>query len=65
MSDDKEPPVVDLHPSEWSKVDSPQPFLGANGAYVLIMFALGFPVSALATLLITGELPYWLQHLLQ
>ena len=65
MSDDKEPHFIDLHPSQWEKIDKPQPFFGENGSHFLILFLLGFPVSALATLLVTGEFPYWLRHLLQ
>lgn len=56
---------VDLDPSEWSRVGKREPILGPNGRHFLIIFLLGFPVSALAMLLVTGELPYWLRHFLQ
>lgn len=42
-----------------------EPILGPGGPYFVIMFFLGFPISALATLLVTGELPYWLRWMLQ
>lgn len=62
---DKEPPFIDLHPSQWESKVTPQPFLGENGKHALILFVLAFPISAIAGLLVTGELPYWLLPLLQ
>lgn len=58
-------PFLDLHPSEWSRDEKHEPVLGVNGLYFLIMFALGFPISIIAGLVVYGELPYFLQHLLQ
>lgn len=58
-------PVIDLHPSEWRHEKKREPIFGPSGGYFLLMFVLGFPVSALATVLVTGELPYWLQHFLE
>lgn len=67
MKPDKEelPKYIDLDPSEWASADKPEPFFGPAAWPVLIMFLAGFPISAAATLLVTGELPYWLQRLLQ
>jgi hypothetical protein len=56
--------LIDLHPSQWDRERHRQPFFGQSGRIFLILFLLAFPVSAAATLLVTGELPYWLQHLL-
>lgn len=63
--DDEFDKQFDLHPSEWHHEAKPEPFWGPEAKYVGIMFLLGFPISAFATLLVTGELPYWLRHLLQ
>lgn len=67
MKPDKDEPrkYVDLDPSEWTSADKREPFFGPAAWPVLIMFLAGFPISAAATLLVTGELPYWLQRLLQ
>lgn len=56
---------IDLDPSEWSREGKREPVFGPNGKHFLIIFLLGFPVSAVVTALITGELPYWLQPFLQ
>lgn len=65
MKDDDEPPFIDLHPSQWTHEKKREPFFGPAASHFFIMFLLGFPASALATLLVTGELPYYLQRLLQ
>ena len=56
---DKEPPIIDLHPSEWGKIDRRQPILGVNGKHFLLMFALAFPIGAIVTFIVTGYFPYW------
>lgn len=65
MNEDDKPPFIDLHESEWTREGKKEPFFGENGAQFLIMFLAGFPISALAALLVTGELPYYLRHFLQ
>lgn len=55
----------DLEETEYRVGDAPEPFWGPEAKYVGIMFLLGFPVSALAALLVTGEFPYWLRNLIQ
>lgn len=45
MDDDKEPPFIDLHPSQWERKDHPQPFFGESGKLVLAMFLLGVPIT--------------------
>lgn len=67
MKDDdpKPPKYIDLDESEWTSADKPEPFFGPAAWPVLIMFLAGFPISAAATLLVTGELPYYLQQLLR
>jgi hypothetical protein len=62
---DKEPPFIDLERSEWGEADRRQPFFGVNGKYFLTMFALAFPVTALATWLVTGRFPYWVKPVLE
>ena len=57
--------VLDLEPTEYREASRPEPFFGPAGKPVAILFALSFPITALATVLVTGELPYWLKHLLQ
>jgi hypothetical protein len=37
---DKEPPFIDLHPSQWERIEHRQPFWGENGKFFLIMFLL-------------------------
>lgn len=56
--------IIDLHPSEWHHEEHYQPFFGPAAKLFLIMFLLGFPVNALITILVTWELPRWLQYLL-
>lgn len=64
--DDKEPRhFIDLEETEWSSDEKHEPFFGPEAGGLFIMFLAGFPIAALATLLVTGELPYWLRHLLQ
>lgn len=60
-----EKPVLDLDRSEWGEADRRQPFLGVNGKHFLLMFVLAFPVTALATLVVTGRFPYWVKPLLE
>lgn len=56
---------IDLHPSEWHHEEKHEPVLGYNGLFFIIMFLLSFPITAIASLIVTGRLPYYLQHLLQ
>lgn len=66
LTDDEQPPkILDLEPSEYGPADRQQPFLGVNGRYFLILFALSFPISAAATWLVTGQFPYWVKPLLE
>jgi hypothetical protein len=57
--------IIDLDAVEIGRTPPKEPFFGPAAMPTLILFLLGFPVSALATLLVTGEFPYWLRHLLQ
>jgi hypothetical protein len=63
--DDEFRKSLDLDRSEYREAHRPEPIFGHAAKPVLILFLLGFPISALATLLVTGEFPYWLRHLLQ
>lgn len=65
MRDNDEQPFLDLHPSEWERKEHRQPFWGPNAKHVLILFVLSFPIGAIATWIVTGEFPYWLQPLLE
>ena len=56
--------TIDLDPSEWHRIDGPQPFFGEAALPVLLTFLAAFPVNALATLVVYGQLPYWLRWLL-
>lgn len=38
MDEKKQPPIIDLHESEWRRAGKHEPILGPNGKYVLIMF---------------------------
>lgn len=55
----------DLEPTEYRKSEAKEPFWGFNAVYVGIMFALSFPIGAIAMWLVTGQFPYWLQPLLE
>lgn len=37
--------------------ESGQPFLGVNGKHFLILFVAGFPIAAIASLLVYGDSP--------
>lgn len=65
MRDDDFDKQVDLDPAEWSRDGKYEPFFGPEGKGFLILFLLGFPVSAVATRIIAGEWPLWLLSLLQ
>lgn len=54
----------DLEPTEYREEHRPEPFFGYNAKTTLILFALGFPVSAFFTWLVTGQFPYWLRPFL-
>lgn len=60
---------LDLHPSEWRKSDKHEPVFGsgARGFFLVYvpLFVLSFPIHTMATLIVTGEIPQWLQRLLQ
>lgn len=55
----------DLEPTEYRKSDQPEPFLGYNGRTILILFLASFPIAAIATWLVTGQFPYWVQPVLE
>lgn len=61
------PPVkdFDLEPTEYRREDQPEPFLGYNGKYVLLLFLASFPTVAIVTWLVTGQFPYWVQPVLE
>lgn len=61
---DKFDKQFDLEPTEYREESKPEPFFGYNARYVGSMFLLSFPIGAIATWLVTGQFPYWLQHLL-
>jgi hypothetical protein len=58
---DKRPPLIDLHESEWSHEKKREPVLGVNGLYFLIMFPVSFAIGTIASIVATGELPYFLR----
>ena len=65
MNDDRFDKQFDLEPTEYREESRPEPFWGFNAKHTLILFALGFPVSAVAIWLVTGQFPYWLMPLLE
>jgi hypothetical protein len=66
MKDENEPPkIIDLHPSEWKSEESRQPFFGPAAPMFFKLFLLGFPISTVAHLIVTGEIPYYLRRLLE
>lgn len=64
MNEDKKP-FLDLHPSEWSREKKREPVFGPGGAYLLIMFLLSFPITIGASLLVYGELPYFVMPIIE
>jgi len=64
MKSGDEKPVLDLERSEWGDADRRQPFLGVNGKHFIILFLASFPIAAIASLLVYGQLPYWLRWLM-
>ena len=61
--------TIDLDPSEWHRtnitsVDADEPFFGEAALPILLTFLAAVPVNALATLVVYGRFPYWLQWLL-
>jgi len=60
MSDEKkQPPVIDLHESEWRRDGKHEPILGPNGLYFLIMFPTSLVIYCLVALAVS-----YLRHLL-
>lgn len=57
----RRPPLIDLHPSEWTRKEKREPFLGRNGAYFLIMFPVAMLVGTIVSIAVTGALPYFLR----
>lgn len=55
----------DLEPSEYRKSDAREPFWGFNGKDTLILFLTGLIVAPIATVLVTGQFPYWLRSFLE
>lgn len=64
-ADTKDKPLVDLHPSEWTHEKKREPIFGPGGKPFVVLFLLSFPVSALATWLVTGQFPYWVKPVLE
>jgi len=62
---DEDPPIIDLHESEWRRNGKIEPILGVNGRHFIIMALLAIPISSIATWIVTGSLPAWLVSLLQ
>lgn len=56
---------VDLEPTEYTYEGKHEPAFGPNALQFLIVFLLGFPVSAIMTFIVTGQFPYWLRSLLE
>ena len=50
MDEKKQPPVIDLHESEWRRDGKHEPILGPNGKYFLIMLPTGLVISYLVAL---------------
>jgi len=50
MDEKKQPPVIDLHESEWSRDGKHEPILGPNGLYFLIMFPTSLVICYLVAL---------------
>lgn len=56
---------VDLDPTEYRPSDQPEPFWGYAAKPTLILFLASIPISAIASLIVYGELPYWLRSFLE
>ena len=52
MDEDRQPPVIDLHESEWRRDGKHEPILGPNGKFFLIMFPTGLAISYLVNLVV-------------
>lgn len=50
MSDERQPPVIDLHESEWKRTGKHEPILGPNGKFFLIMFPTALVIGYLVSL---------------
>lgn len=55
----------DLEPTEYRKSDQREPIFGFNAKDTLILFLTGLIVAPIATVLVTGQFPYWLRSLLE
>lgn len=56
MSDDKQPPVIDLHESEWRRTGKHEPILGPNGKFFLWMIPVTIVCVITAQILVEGIL---------
>lgn len=54
-----------LEPTEYRKSDAPEPFWGFAAKDTLILLLTGLIVAPIATLLVTGQFPYWLRSFLE
>lgn len=48
MKDEKQPPLVDLHESEWRRDGKYEPILGPNGKWFLMMIPVAIASSVIA-----------------
>lgn len=65
MDEKKQPPIIDLHESEWKREGKHEPILGPNGRYFITLALLAIPINIAATWIVTGSFPVWLVSLLQ
>lgn len=47
---DDEGPFLDLHPSEWRREKKKDPFLGSNGAFVILLTIVAIPLLYLLSI---------------
>lgn len=55
----------DLEPTEYRQSEAPEPFWGYAAKNTFILFAVGLVVGPIATWLVTGRFPYWVQYFLE
>ena len=61
MTDDKERPTVDLHESEWSRKDRPEPFWG-HGSPAFFAYSIGSIIAVIIAQTTFAPFLYWLFH---
>lgn len=54
-----------LESTEYRKSDEPEPFWGFAAKDTFILLLVGLIVAPIATVLVTGQFPYWLRSFLE